>query len=524
MGTVGNYEAAMPGNRITMTEQDNLTAKQKDYAIFLPAISSFYANYVGRQRTSEYVEKSRMPAGIPDMEQLNWLNPQKGLFPYRWSLYSAGHANLDLTKVDPKEDMVRNRDPNTIMLADSGGFQIAKGVWPGRWADTKDKAAEKKREQVLKWQMGIATYGMTMDIPTWTYRDPKAAAACGIHSYDDAVNATKYNNEYWIANRYGDTKILNVLQGGNHKEADHWYGLMKDYSDPNKYEKHFNGWGMGGQNMCDVELVLSRLVHLIHDGLLESGVHDWMHFLGTSKLEWAVLLTAIQRSIRYYHNPTFTISFDCASPFLATANGQLYHNIVTPARGKWSYQMSPTADNKKYAADSRLFGDAVRADGIHPRFEDSPISSRLKISDICYYAPGMLNKIGKEGKTSWDSFSYALLMGHNVWTHIESVQRANREFDSGVAPDMMVHPINSDYDVVAVIDRVFAARDRQKSLTIIKEHAKVWERVVGTRGFTGSRAVNAHTMYNNLFEVEEEVETPEFDEQKLDDLEESVNV
>ena len=63
-----------------------------------------------------------------------------------------------------------------------------------------------------------------------------------------------------------------------------------------------------------------------------------------------------------------------------------------------------------------------------------------------------------------------------------------------------------------------------KSLTIIKEHAKVWERVVGTRGFTGSRAVNAHTMYNNLFEVEEEVETPEFDEQKLDNLEESVNV
>lgn len=505
--------------------QDNLTAKQNDYAIFLPAISSFYANYVGRQRTSEYVEKARMPANIPDMEQLNWLNDQKGLFPYRWSLYSAGHANLDLTKPDPKEDMVRNRDPNTIMLADSGGFQIAKGVWPGRWADTKDKAAEKKREAVLKWQMGIATYGMTMDIPTWTYRDPKAAAACGIHSYDDAVNATKYNNEYWIANRYGDTKILNVLQGGNHDEADHWYDLMKDYSNPNKYEKHFNGWGMGGQNMCDVHLVLKRLVHLIHDGLLEKGVHDWMHFLGTSKLEWAVLLTAIQRSVRQYANPNFTISFDCASPFLATANGQLYHNITTENRSKWSYQMSPTADNKKYAADSRLFGDAVRQDGIHSMFEDSPISARLKISDVCYYAPGMLNKIGKEGKTSWDSFSYALLMGHNVWTHIEAVQRANRAFDSGTAPDMMVHPINPDYDVVKIIDRVFAARDRQKSLTIIDDHAKVWERVIGTRGFTGPRAVNAHTMFNNLFDVhEEETETAELDEHKLDELEESVNV
>ena len=143
-----------------MTEQHNLTANQKDYAVFLPAISSFYANYVGRQRTENYIDATRMPAGIPDMEQLNWLNPQKGLFPYRYSLYSAGHADLDLTKFVPKEDMVRNRDPNTIMLADSGGFQIAKGVWPGRWADPKDKAAEKKREAVLKWQMGIATHGM----------------------------------------------------------------------------------------------------------------------------------------------------------------------------------------------------------------------------------------------------------------------------------------------------------------------------------------------------------------------------
>jgi hypothetical protein len=566
-----------------MTEQHNFTDNQQDYAVFLPAISSFYANYVGRQRTENYIDAARMPAGIPDMEQLNWLNPKKGLFPYKYSLYSAGHADLDLTKFVAKEDMVRNRDPDTVMLADSGGFQIAKGVWEGEWKDptgpevaalmaeavakgiglkpvvdsdgnpkldkngkpkmvkvnyakeyqAKLDAAKKMRETVLKWQMGIATYGMTMDIPTWTFRDPTAKAASGITSYDDAVNATKYNNEYWIANRYGDTKILNVLQGGDHGEAERWYNTMKDYCDPTKYKKHFNGWGMGGQNMCDVALILERLVHIIHDGLLESGKQDWMHFLGTSKLEWAVLLTAIQRSVRRYHNPTFTISFDCASPFLATANGQLYHNITIEHRRKWSYNMSPTADNKKYATDNRLFGDVVRQDQatfkgvtsiIHPHFEDSPISKRLKISDICYYAPGMLNKIGKDGKTSWDSFSYALLMGHNVWTHIEAVQRANRQFDNGICPDMMVNPINSDYDVVKVIDQVFAARDRSKSLQIIVDHAKIWERVIGTRGFTGPRAVNAHRQFNSLFDVvdDNKLEESELNIALLDQLEDSI--
>jgi len=48
---------------------------------------------------------------------------------------------------------------------------------------------------------------------------------------------------------------------------------------------------------------------------------------------------------------------------------------------------------------------------------------------ICHYAPGMLNKVGKEGKTSWDSFGYALMMAHNVYCHIVAVQRANNLMD-----------------------------------------------------------------------------------------------
>ena len=502
-------------------QQHNLTTSQNDYAVFLPAISGFYATYIGKERHGQGLDPGRMPSGIGDMEAMNWLNSAKSLFPYRWSLYSAGHADLDMTKVVPKEDMIRNRESGSFIITDSGGFQIAKGVWPGRWADPKDRAAAKKREAVLEWQCRVADYGLTMDIPTWTYLNPEWAAKAGISSYQDAVMATSYNNDYWLANRFGDTKILNVLQGSNHAEADYWYETFKGYSDPNKHARHFNGWGMGGQNMCDVHLVLKRLITLIHDGLLEKGVHDWMHFLGTSKLEWAVLLTIIQRSVRRYHNSNFTISFDCASPFLATANGQLYHTITTEDRSKWSYQMSPTADNKRFATDSRSFRDAVMQEGIHPQFEDSPISARLKISDVCYYQPGMLNKIGKEGRTSWDSFSYALLMGHNVWMHIEAVQRANRMFDSGTAPDMLVHPMDSSYDVVNIIDQVFAARDRQKSLQIIDDHAKIWERVIGTRGFTGSRAVNAHTMFNQLFGVEQE-EVSEFDESKLESLEASI--
>ena len=60
---------------------------------------------------------------------------------------------------------------------------------------------------------------------------------------------------------------------------------------------------------------------------------------------------------------------------------------------------------------------------------ESEIGRRLSIADICHYAPGMLNKIGKEGKTSWDSFGYALMMAHNTYCHIVAVQRANNLTD-----------------------------------------------------------------------------------------------
>jgi hypothetical protein len=501
-----------------MLEQDNLTEKQKDYAIFLPAISSFYAGYIGKERYPNEVSSvigDRLPKGLPNMESLNWLNSKEGLFPYKYSLYSAGHADMDLSKHVPKEDMVRNREADTIMLADSGGFQIAKGVWPGQWADPKDKNAEKKREQVIAWQMGIATHGMTMDIPTWTYLDKKASELCGIHSYDDAVNATHFNNEFWMANRGGDLKILNVLQGSNHHEADHWYDKMKGFCS-DKVARPFNGWGMGGQNMCDVHLVLKRLVTLIHEGLLEKGQHDWMHFLGTSKLEWACLLTDIQRSVRRHANENFTISFDCASPFLATANGQVYNSIRIEDRGKWSYQMEPTIDNKKYSGDSTPFRDAVLKDGVHKLFENSPITERMTIGDVCHYAPGMLNKIGKEGRTSWDSFSYALLMGHNVWMHIESVQRANREYDAGVIPAMLVQETFDRILFRDVVERVFEAKNFDKSMSIIADYSKFWDTVKGTRGFTGKRIVNAATQFNSLFEIDDTVDDLEFDQNALD--------
>ena len=530
----------------------NLTAAQNDYAYFLPATSGFYATFIGKQRYGNYVDPARIPASFANgVESLNYLEPDKGAFYYDHCLYSAGHANLDLNKTDESEDMFRNRDRSTSwVLGDSGGFQIGKGVWPADWKDPNCPKAQKKREQVLTWMDTLMDYGMVLDIPAWVARSPAGRAATGINTYAEAVQGTYINNDWFINNRNGNCKFLNVLQGENHTDAEDWYQRMKKYCDVKQYgDRAFNGWSMGGQNMCDVHLVLKRLVALRFDGLLEKGQHDWMHFLGTSKLEWATLLTDIQRAVRKYHNENFTISFDCASPFLATANGQIYIQTETPDRKKWVYRMVPSADDKKYATDTRLFQDAVVQDGIFKNFATSPLMDGVLMKDICIYGAGTVkpgvtnpdpynpadwivmpdvNKLGKvSNRTSWDSFSYAIQMGHNVWSHINAVQEANRQYDAGVIPGMLLQENFDRLYFKDVVEAIFATSDRGTADKLVEDYSRFWMSIIGTRGASGKKTVNASTHFANLFDVVEDQsvqlehaeEFSEAEESKLDELE-----
>ena len=533
----------------------NLTATQSDYAYFLPATSGFYSTFIGKQRYSNYVDPARVPQSFANgVESLNYLDPDKGQFYYDHCLYSAGHANLDLNKNDESEDMFRNRNRSTSwVLGDSGGFQIAKGVWPADWKDPNCPQAMKKRKQVLTWMDTLMDYGMGLDIPAWVARSPAGAAATKISSYAEAVQGTYINNDYFVNNRNGNCKFLNVLQGENHADAEDWYQRMKKYCDHSQYgDRAFNGWGMGGQNMCDIHLVLKRLVALRFDGLLEKGQHDWMHFLGTSKLEWATLLTDIQRAVRKYHNENFTISFDCASPFLATANGQIYIATETEDRKKWVYRMQASADDKKYATDTRLFKDAVVQDKIFSNFESSPIIDQVTMKEICIYGSGTVlpgitdpdpynpahwsvmpdvNKLGKvSNRTSWDSFSYAIMMGHNVWMHVNAVQEANRQYDAGKIPAMLVQEKFDRLYFKDVVEAIFATSNKGEADAIVEEYSRFWMAIPGTRGATGKKTVNASTMFANLFDevdsdavqLEHSEEFTEDETLKLDQLEAEV--
>lgn len=400
----------------------DLTPLQKDYAVYLPAISSFYSTYIAKQRLEEFIPQDRIPAGFDrGIEGMNFLNPDAGYFTYKYGLYSAGHAQLDLQKSLVQESMIQQRDRNnTMILGDSGGYQIGKGVLKFDWLNFEGPAANKTRQSILEWLELTADWSMMLDVPTWAC-DHIHSPKTGLKTFEDCLEKTRFNNDYFLNNRLDQTKWLNVLQGSDWNTAEKWYEGVKEFSDPKgKYAgKEAEGWAMGGANMCKMPITLRRLITLRFDGLLEGK--DWMHFLGTAQLDWACYLTLIQREIRKHVNENFTISFDCASPFIATAHGLVYTNAQHTNK-RFSVIMDKAPDNKSLAG---------RHDISFP-FE-SEVGRRLSIADICHYAPGMLNKIGKEGKTSWDSFAYALMMGHNVYCHIVAVQRACNLMDIEIA-------------------------------------------------------------------------------------------
>ena len=541
----------------------NLTPLQKDYAVYLPAISSFYSTYVAKQRLEKFISDERMPAGFDrGIEGMNFLNPEQGYFTYKYGLYSAGHAQLDLNKSLTQESMIQQRDrANTMILGDSGGYQIGKGVLKFDWLDFEGASANKTRQQILEWLEVTADWSMMLDVPTWAC-DHIHSPKTGLKTFEDCLDKTRFNNKYFLDNRLGQTKWLNVLQGGDWETAEKWYNGVKEFSDPKgpSAGKEAEGWAFGGANMCKMDITLKRLMTLRDEGLLEGK--NWIHFLGTAQLDWSCYLTSIQRQIRKHINEELTISFDCASPFIATAHGLVYTNAVhTPKR--WSVIMDKAPDNKALAGSDIPFP-----------FE-SQIGRRLTMADIAYYDLGKrktdaelgadnkgnqikfdhlnpthykvvpkLNKLGKiPNKTSWDSFAYALMMGHNVECHIVAVQRAQQLMDIEIAKTsdkvnwrawkkVKSGDMSDEYsDWVPrnilyfnkLVEDLFNTTDKASAFEMIEQAGPFLRSLEGARLQGGPK----QNTFNNLFEIEqvtsaEEIDLANPDDDELRKLEEEV--
>jgi hypothetical protein len=151
-----------------------------------------------------------------------------------------------------------------------------------------------------------------------------------------------------------------------------------------------------------------------------------------------------------------------------------------------------------------------------------------------YHVVPRLNKLGKiPNKTSWDSFAYALMMGHNVECHIVAVQRAQQLMDIEIekvrgrftwkhwkkvkGADMSDEhsdwvPRNILY-FSSFVEELFNTTSKDEAFDMIKQAGPFLRSLEGAR-LQGGPAQNT---FGSLFEVEQVTKVEEIDLSNPDD-------
>lgn len=380
----------------------NLSAAYDDYAIYLPSLQQGYATYPLRDAST--VKQGDIPKGL-HLSDLNFLSTDSNLWHCKYVLYSAGQFN-SATITPP--DIVSTRSKNTVVIGDSGGFQIGTGKLPAikGWADFKNKpdAVYRKwmrersiRDTILRWLDRYCDYAMTLDMPLWILTEKKKAAASpfGKLSAQQLIELSVENLRYFADKRGSATgaraKYLNVLQDAGSGTGEAWYTAVKDFD--------FEGWAFGGDTKSGLEPILKWVRILRDDKKLDKA--EWLHILMASPPKHAVYLTAIQRILRKQLGSDIHISYDSSSSF---QSGGRYHKIarqpvLSKALRTWSIPTLDFPQSRKY-----LQQDTVEYLHTCP----SPVTQQFSINDLH-------SERGEFTQTFLSSTGVNLLINHNMY-------------------------------------------------------------------------------------------------------------
>ena len=439
----------------------DLTPRWDKFAVYLPAMQYHYASAV---KDNKPIKGREFPTSIK-LTDLDFLNPNSKLWHYGYALYSAGQ----FSNARPKACAVTNRDrEKTIVLGDSGGFQIGQGTLKGTehfkkaktsseicqmWRDSGDT-----RKRILNWLDAHSDYAMTIDMPLWARLPIFKHTPFHKCSVQELIDLSVDNLKYIKANTNGDTKWLNVLQGTETNDSKLWWDAVKRY--------RMGGWALAGGVgwRGGLENVLYYTLLMRDDNAFARG-QDWLHVLGVSQPTWAVLLTAIQRAIRKHcKNPNMRVSYDSASPFQAGGARQqvVRYPKFTKDFTTWTMSAHEAPVNPIYAKSGRDF---------HFPYA-SPLGDLLTLNHLSVRG-------GEFQRGAYDAVSNHILTNHNVWVYVRSFLEANElafmhvsEADKAVPQKLL--------DVCAFIEDIFSHTNWQAKL---KKEKKLIEEVFNKHGY-----------------------------------------
>lgn len=423
--------------------------KNKHYAQPAPAINN-YAGLINKEPD----ETRQYPDGITTAD-LNFWKGESKLFTHQTILNSAGMYRVGEW---PDNAVTQAKKDGLMIIGDSGGYQLGTGKLKGmpefgkdlntaqaleRW----DFVSDRVRNWVVSFGESFTTHMMTLDHPLWLAANPKSKSTFAQCTVEQLTALTVENLHYIEANRLGNTKWLNVVQGITNDEFEHWWAAVKQFK--------FDGWALAGG--AGAKGGIAQMLHAIHrmdqDGAFEDGrVH--LHVLGVSTLKWAVFLTAIQNALREKY-ADFTITYDASSPFQSAMKYQ--NAYISPDLGtalsSWTLSSVKVPQGFDYRDSTEKFV-----------CDASPLGKLMTLGDLNV-------KGGKHAKNHFDDQSLCLIANHNVWMQLSALYAAN---EAAFGNDKHKHTPEKYLKCIDLIQQSFKANDWR---TFVAEHLAFFDDV-----------------------------------------------
>jgi hypothetical protein len=322
-------------------------------------------------------------------------------------LYPIGHY--------PRNAVTWRNRSQSILVGDSGGFQIGKGTLKGLKVlrDQPMPALEAinawrdenlARDWIIRWLDTYTDYAMTIDMPLWAAMSSGKNSPFHNCSVDQLIAMTVANLRLIERRMTGRAKWVNIVQcGATMAETKRWWDAVKWFRK--------GAWAVSSQpnSKEGIETTLATLLLMRDDKAFEVG-HDWLHVLGVSTVEWAIMLSAVQRALNK-DNPGLLVSYDSSSPFQDA--GRYERITLTPQftsdRSSWRFRFAETQQS--------IF--LVGAGGaIQFEHDQSPIGKRLLMNHLIVNGD-------KWSRRRFDTVSMTLLANHNAWVYLDAFLTAN---------------------------------------------------------------------------------------------------
>lgn len=386
--------------------------------IYIPAFSCGALNVLLKKRTRH-----------PKTNKLfNFYTPHKeNMFNYPYLLLSA-HYNL---KADVKKDYYCNLK-DTLILGDSGGYQIASGVL---------EFTNDLRKQIFEWLENNTTYAVNLDLPPYISNKKLA-----VGNFDKNLEQSVENFKYFAKHQTGKTKFLNVLQGRDIKSIQKWYDRIKQYS-----EDFTGGWSIGSASATTYNILLS-LSFLFQNGefdRLNKKDKQLIHILGLSKPKDMVVLSYLVKKLDENGFDNLNITYDSSTPQTAGVRSN-YIYASTPSAFKWMQFSNQIKHEKNINYDAKLPCTC-------------PVCKTLTLKDL--YDPSI------HVKDSLGPMYYGYLVMHNLFMLIDFKYKMDKiiDTDSKIIMDSIFD--TKIQNVFKIVDKI--VKNKNRAINIVLQNKKI---------------------------------------------------